>query len=221
MGRRPPVRRLGRAARRDQPEAADRVGQDGLGLGRRRPMPAGGEVQTRPRDAPRDHLLVDPPRPPRLGFAVGWSCGPRPRSRPARSGRSPTSARSAGAGRVDTSLRIVNATRQPIAIEGSPGLQPVATPTTPADDELAAPPPRCSTVTSYHVIRIGLVAPRPGSPPGRRSATAPGSPTARSLCTLAADGSVLGSGRYEVGRPFGAVPWAWSFPPGRRRSGRR
>ncbi len=121
-------------------------------------------------------------------------------------------------GAVDTSLRIANATSRPIAIEGSPGVQAVATQTTSADDELAASTLRAATVTSYHVIKSGWSL-RVQRSDGPTAADRPRVEHGEILCTLAEDGSTLGLGRYDVSArpgtfigvelPEGATPlWA-------------
>ncbi len=103
-------------------------------------------------------------------------------------------------GAVDISLRLINATRQPISIERLPGLQQIASQSFPSNEEVAAVAPQTSSVTSYcyRVVRSGwsLRVQKPASStPGDGQGIAHGELT----CTLAADGSVLGCGRYEVG----------------------
>jgi len=101
-------------------------------------------------------------------------------------------------GAVDTSLRIANATLGPIAIEGSPGLQPVAPQGAAGDDELSSLTPRAAAVTGYHVRKSGwsLRVQRTRTP---AQGEGPRARHGEIVCTLAADGSVLGLGRYEVG----------------------
>jgi len=106
-------------------------------------------------------------------------------------------------GGVDTSLRVVNATREPIVPAGSTGLQPVA-PGAPPPDELAAASPRSAAVTGYHVAkpRWSLTVQKAGDRGG-----GPNPARAELEVTLAADGSGYGLGRYDLGpRPGAFLP---------------
>ena len=109
-------------------------------------------------------------------------------------------------GAVDTSLRIANATDRPIAVEGSSGLQPVAPQATAGvggDDELAASTLRAAAITSYHVVKSGWSL-RVQRSDGPGSVAGPRVVHGEVVCTLAADGSVFGLGRYEVGARSGS-----------------
>ena len=101
-------------------------------------------------------------------------------------------------GVVDIYLRIVNATRQTPAIEGSPGLQAVVQGSVPPDEELMGSTPRAATSSSYHVIRPGwtLRVTRSGGP--ESGSSRPRVVSAKVVCTLGVDGSVVGLGRYDL-----------------------
>lgn len=127
-----------------------------------------------------------------------------------------------GWGRVETYLTIVNATRRAISVEGSSALKPVAAQATDPDDELAASAPRTAPATTYRVVKdpwtLRIQKPGDRTPEGS-DPDAPRPERAEVSCTLAADGTVLGIGRYEVGprsgpflgvemRPGSAPLWA-------------
>ncbi len=109
-------------------------------------------------------------------------------------------------GAVDTHLRVVNATRQPIAIDASAGLQQVASSSYSPDDELMGPLHRVGTTTRYHVVKSGwsLRVQWPGGSWSRGTHTE-GTHVEHAdvTCTLADDGSLLGSARYEIGPRMG------------------
>lgn len=110
-------------------------------------------------------------------------------------------------GQVDSYLRIVNATREAPAVEGSPGLQPVAAESVPADEELADAGLFAASATSYHVVRGGwtLRVIKPGGRAGESpsAASQPRVSSARIECTLTPEGRVQGVGRYEVAGGLG------------------
>jgi|GEM_PF-1275651 len=127
-----------------------------------------------------------------------------------------------GWGKTDTYLRLVNATRRPIAVEGKLGVRPVAPQSFQGEDELITPPPRGADTTTYHVFRPdwSLRVQKPG-PAGNEAddADTPRVSRADLSCAVAVDGTVLGIGRFDlgpsteaflpVGLPSGSAPlWA-------------
>ncbi|GAC1465659.1 MAG: hypothetical protein NVSMB9_05480 [Isosphaeraceae bacterium] len=104
-------------------------------------------------------------------------------------------------GAVDTNLRVVNATRDPISVEGSSGLQPMTPEALTSDDELALSTLRNATTTGYHVIKDqwSLKVRRAAKSALETSSSHTAQvKNAAVACTLAADGSVLGRGLYQV-----------------------
>lgn len=127
-----------------------------------------------------------------------------------------------GWGKTDTYLRLVNATRRPIAVEGKLGVRPVAPQSFQGEDELMTAPPRGADTSIYHVFRPdwSLRVQKPG--PAGNDATDVDTPRVSRAdlnCSVAVDGTVLGVGRFElgpsteaflpVGLPTGSAPlWA-------------
>jgi hypothetical protein len=132
-----------------------------------------------------------------------------------------------GFGEVDTFLRIVKATREPIAPEGTSGLLPVAPTAVPDESALKEVSPLSAGLAdgstwSYHVDKKGgtlwvrkLDETRPEATGAIETRVA----HADLSCTVASDGSVLGLGRYDLEarpgpflalmKPEGAEPlWA-------------
>lgn len=112
-----------------------------------------------------------------------------------------------GWGKTDTYLRLVNATGQAISVEGSGGVRPVSPQAFQPDEDLTAAAPRSAPATSYHVVRgdWSLQVQRPG-PPAAGAAAASGPQVARAEieCTVGADGTVLGVGRFDLTTPAGS-----------------
>src|SRR5262249_35355618 len=77
-------------------------------------------------------------------------------------------------GGVDTYLRIDNATKRPIAVEGSSGLQAVAASSVPADVDLEDAGAPGATAWNYHVLKDGwsLRIQKPGDAEGPGGAQA-------------------------------------------------
>ena len=191
----------------------------GLGLARRRPLPApGARPAATPRPAARStYWAIRPDRP--VWGSQRLVVRSSARSRPGEVRSFPDLSPLGWGGAVDTSLRIVNATRQPIAVEGSPGLQPVAPQARHGRRRAGRGGTRARpSVTSYHVIKSGG---RSGcrGPAAARPAAGRGSATARSSARSRPTARSSGSGRYDVGPrsgpflgvefPAGAAPlWA-------------
>jgi hypothetical protein len=110
-------------------------------------------------------------------------------------------------GGVDTYLRIVNATRQAISVDDSPGLQSVSSASLAVDEDLAENAHRTASVTTYHVVKPGwsLRVRKAGDLTSNGAdGEVPRVGRAEYTCSVATDGSLLGLARYEVGARSGA-----------------
>ena len=110
-------------------------------------------------------------------------------------------------GGVDTYLRIVNATRQAISVDDSPGLQSVSSASLAVDEDLAEDAHRTASVTTYHVVKPGwsLRVRKAGDlTHDGADREVPRVERAEYACSVATDGSLLGLARYEVGAHSGA-----------------
>ena len=110
----------------------------------------------------------------------------------------------ARSGEVDRFVRIVNATMEPMIVDGVSGVEPVRSSAFPGDESLAGPARRGEPVAAFHVVRNGWTTRI--SKPASRAARKEGIVDSADLeCSLRHDGWMLGTARFEL--PARAAPF--------------